>query len=405
MSDELNEKKENLAKDENEESEVKEETLEENVTEKKEKKKFKIKYLIIIAILIAIILGIILAFYLGLININNKIGNSIGNIRNYGYATAQGNDIYYVAPETNGERISIYKCKKNGTKIETLLSENWEIYGLNVVGNYLYFISINDPENVYTDEDYADNKIYKMKTDGSELQVINDNEFSNESYEIYVINDKIYYIGEDLNIYSMDLNGENKNVINDDATGFIGISEDYILLNKEETVEDETKIVTYSMKLDGSDKKAITGERLYSVNIINDDIYYVNSDKQVYKVNLKTGENTFISETSAYNMNVSGNYIYFMNYTDDTQVKIGIYKMKIDGTEETLISELDSYSNFLDVVLGNKIVYMDSNETEGVVNLIDTKSLKKSNLYTYKFETEESHEVLDDVSNTSDSTN
>ena len=371
------------------------ETVEE-MTAKTEKNKKGKKCIIIAILIIAVLAGLYLGYYFGLLKINNKIGNSIGNIRNYGYAAEEGNQIYYISPSEDGEKISIYKCKKNGKDIKTLLTESWEIYGLNASGDYLYFIGINMSDSKYQEDDYVDNKIYRMRTNGKDLEVINDNEFNNDSYEIYLIEDRIYYMGEDYNVYSMDLNGENKKVINDDATGFIGINDKYIILNK----EDETdKIVTYSMNLDGSDKKVITGERLYSVNILEDDVYYVDTNKHVYKANIKTGENTLISETSAYNMNVTNEAIYFMNYTDDTGNYIGIYKMNLDGTEEKLILQLESYSNFLDVI-DDKILYMDSTLEEGLVYLLDVNSSEVINLYTYEFYPEGNEPVSDTTSDT-----
>ena len=380
-----------------EEEKVIEETVETKETESEDSpKKCKkcLKYTVISVIAVAAILIIVyLLYYFGFLKINNKIGNSIGNIRNYGYATTEGNHIYYISPSEKGDKISIYKCKKNGKNIETLLTESLEIYGLNVSGDYLYFIGIDMSQDKYKDDDSVNNKIYKMRTNGKDLQVINDNEFNNDSYEIYVIKDRIYYMGRDYNVYSMDLNGENKQVINDDETGFIGINDQYIILNKK---DEEGNVVTYSMNLDGTDKKEITGERLYSVNIVGDDVYYVNTDKNVYKANIKTGENELISETSAYNMNVTNKAIYFMNYTDESENYIGIYKMKLDGTEESLVLQLESYSNFLDVI-DDKILYMDSTETEGVVNLLDAKNSEILNLYTYKFYDEE---YLEDVSDT-----
>lgn len=395
---------EEISESVSEEKNVVEEKVEvasEEVKEKKSKKGKKcIKFIIITLIaILATLVGLYLAYYLGFFRINNKVGNTIGNIRNYGYATTEGNQIYYVSPSEDGEKISIYKCKKNGRDIKTLLTESWEIYGLNASGDFLYFIGINMSKEKYQDDDYVDNKIYRMRTNGKDLKVINDNEFNNDSYEIYLIDDRIYYMGEDYNIYSMDLNGENKQVINDDATGFIGINDKYIILNKE---DENKKIVTYSMKLDGSDKKPITGERLYSVNIVGDYIYYADIDKHVNKVNIETGEKTLISETSAYNMNVTTKAIYFMNYTDEKENYIGIYKMNLDGKEEKMVLQLESYSNFLDVV-GDKILYMDSTEEKGLVNLLDSETSETVNLYTYNFYSQENNN--EDVSDTTSNEN
>lgn len=387
-------KKEKKIKKTKKKEENSEKKIDNNEEEKKEKKKILPKIITLI-IIIAIIASIYIVFGTGLISFK-KVGNSIGNIRNYGYMAENGGYIFFVAPDENGEKMCIYKVRKNGTNKEIILTENWDILGLNIYKNKIYFIAINNSVETEDENDAVDNKIYAMNLDGSDLIVINDNEFNNDSYEIYAINNKIYYIGTDANIYSMNLDGENKEVINSDATGFLGITEKYILFNiQEEDEEGNQKIVTYSMDLNGENKKALTGERLYSVNIIDDEVYYVNEEKEVNKVNIVTGEKKEISTTSAYNMNISNNKIYFMNYCDE-DYNIAIYKMDLDGSNEEELLKLDTYSTFLDVV-GNKILYMDSNDEKGVINLLDGKSKETVNLYEFIFETEESGPVVEDT--------
>lgn len=377
-------KQEEVEKDEKEEREYTEENNDSQEKIKKERKKI-LPRIIALVIIIAIIFVGYFMFDSGLISFK-KVGNSIGNIRNYGYMAENGGWIYFVAPDDNGEKMCIYKARKNGENKKTILTEEWDILGLNIYKNKLYFVAINNVTETDEESDTVDNKIYRMDLDGSNIEIINDNQFDNDSYEIYVVNDKIYYIGTDANIYSMNLDGENKEVVNSDKTGFLGITDKYILFNiQEEDEEGNTKIVTYSMKLNGEDRKALTGERLYSVNVVGDEVYYVNDEKEVYKVNIITGENTEISTTSAYNMNVSNNGIYFMNYCDD-DYNVAIYRMNLDGSNEEELLKLDSYSTFLNVV-GNKILYMDSNKEKGVINLLDGKSKETVNLYEYVFET------------------
>lgn len=385
-------KQEDLIEDEVEKEEKNEEEKADNKDMKKEKKKILPKIIALI-IIIAILIAGYFAFDSGLISFK-KIGNSIGNIRNYGYMAENGGWIYFVAPDENGEKMCIYKVRKNGNRQEIILAENWDILGLNIYKNKMYFIAINNSIESTEENDAVDNKIYSMNLDGSDLKVINNNKFNNDSYEIYIINDKIYYIGEDANIYTMSLDGENTEVINSDATGFLGITEKYILFNiQEDDEEGNSKIVTYSMKLNGEDRKVLTGERLYSVNVLGDDVYYVNEEKEVNKVNIVTGEKTEISKSSAYNMNISNNKIYFMNYCDE-DYNIAIYKMDLDGKNEEELLKLDSYSTFLDVV-GNKVLYMDSNDEKGVINLLDGKTKENINLYEFIFETPKAPEVND----------
>lgn len=349
--------------------EVEKEEKVDNKDVKKEKKKVLPKIIGLIIILSVLIAGYFL-YNSGLISFK-KVGNSIGNIRNFGSMAQIGKWIFFV----NEEEKCIYKVDKNGNNKEIILEDNGEIFGLNVYKNKLYFITMQEKVELENEIDVVNNKICSMNLDGSDLKVINDNEFNNDTYEIYVVNNKIYYIGEDANIYRMSLEGENKEVINSDATGFIGITDKYILLNILDKDENgNSKLVTYSMNLDGEDKKALTGERLYSVGIVGDEVYYVNENKEINKVNIITGEKTEISKTTAYNMNISNNKIYFMNYDED--FNIAIYKMDLDGKNEEELLKLDGYSKFLNVDK-NKILYIDVTNDKKFINLLDEKTKEK----------------------------
>ena len=68
-----------------------------------------------------------------------------------------------------------------------------------------------------------------------------------------------------------------------------------------------------------------------------------------------------------------------MNYCDE-DYNIAIYKMNLDGSKEEELLKLDTYSTFLNVE-GNKILYMDSNDEKGVINLLNGNSKKIVDLY------------------------
>ena len=76
-----------------------------------------------------------------------------------------------------------------------LIENNWEILSLNYMDGYLYFITMADPEDK-SQEDKVDNKIHRMKTDGTEDTVIN-----------LIVSDK-YIIGGDVS--SVRIDGEMK---------------------------------------------------------------------------------------------------------------------------------------------------------------------------------------------------
>lgn len=367
--------------------------------EKEDKKKNNKLIPFIIGIFFIILVSLLLLLFILNSLFKNEVGNSIANIRNYGYTAEQGKWIYFVAPSEDGTAISIYKSKKDGTDKKELVKDNWKVLSLNIVGNYIYFIAISPDEieqssTLSIDKESMDtinNKIYRMKLNGMGLEVINSNEFHNSCYEIYVVEDKIYYIGVDANIYYMNLDGSNKTKLNDDKTGFLGVTKDYIILNlkkkNDENSEQKQSVSyeTYIMNRDGSDKKALTGERLYNVNIVEDYIYYVNENYDIYKVKVDGTDNTLVSEQAVvYNMNIKNNKIYYMSYIKDSKDK-AIYAMNLDGSDNKMIYDFDNYSSFLNTI-DDKVIFMDSNESSASINMINSEGTDKIILYELKNE-------------------
>lgn len=342
----------------------------------------------IITTIIAVAVILVIVIVVGALLSRKGAGNTIGNIRNYGYSTISGNYIYYLAPNEDSSAVGIFKIKKDGKgEPKQLFMEDMDVISINVYNGYIYFIGISP--DAYSEEDELDNKIYRMKTNGDKLTVINDNEFNNDCYEIYVVNGSVYYIGTDNNIYKMDLNGSNRTLVSNNGTGYLGITEKYIIYNVQ-TSEEAADYTTYIMNLDGTNQRPIIeGERLYSVNIDGDYVYYTNVDKQICKTKIDSQESKILLDTTAYNMNLNGDYIYFLNYKDleNEDYTVCLYKIKSDGSEEkaTSIKELDTYSSFINII-GDWVIYMDSNETEGFINLVKNDGSDEVCLYLLDYE-------------------
>lgn len=359
--------------------EVKEENGQNAKTCKISKKSIIVIVVVAIALVICLVIGSLLS--------KKGVGNTIGNIRNYGYATINGNYIYYLAPNEDSTAVGIFKIKKDGTgESKQLFMEDMDVVSINVYNGYVYFIGIGSDE--YTEEDELDNKIYRMKTNGDNLTVINDNEFNNDCYEIYLVNGYVYYIGTDNNIYKMALNGSDRTLVSNNETGYLGVTDKYIIYN--ELNSDESDYTTYIMNLDGTNQRPIIdSERLYSVNIDGDYVYYTNIDKQICKTKIDSGESEVLLDTTAYNMNLYGDYIYFLNYKDleNEDYTVCLYKIKTDGSEKeaTSIKELDTYSSFINII-GDWVIYLDSNQTEGFINLVKTDGSSEVCLYLLDYE-------------------
>jgi len=353
-----------------------------NGDEKKKSGKIKI---IVIIILLVIIAGIgYVEYSTGKISSilgfsNYEVGSTIGNIRNYGYAVTQKEWIYYLSPDEKGEKIGIFKVKTDGTDKQQLFMSSGEVVSLNIKESRLYFI-VTDVEG---------NKICSLQTDGTDYTVLNVGDMNEYCYEIYVVNDYIYYIGVDSHVYKMGLKGEDKTLVIESGTGYLGITSKYIVYNKL-IDEEEADYVTCIANLDGTNERPIVeGKRLYSVNIENNYVYYTNEDKHICKVKIDdSSTDVVLAEITAYNMNVLNGYIYFMNYVDieNEDYTVGIYKIKIDGTEKegTLIKTLESYSSFINVI-GDWIIYLDSTEETGFINLVKIDGSKTIELYRLDF--------------------
>lgn len=346
------------------------------------------KLTIIIAIIVVLVVIIGAICIINLSNTSNNVGNTIGNIRNYGYGVSDGKWIYYLSPSEDGSKVGIYKIKNRGDKKEKVLMEDFDIYSINLYKNYIYFVGKG--LEAYSDTDKVDNKIYKMKKDGSDLKVINDNEFHNECYEIYVVKDSVYYIGVDQNIYKMKLDGTDRKLVSENGTGYIGITDKYIIYNmRKEDSSDE--YVTYIMNLDGTNQRPlIEGQRLYSVDIKGKYVYYANENKQICRTKIDSGKEELILDTTAYNLNLKNNYLYFLNYLDpDAEERVVcLYRIKADGSQKEAenIKTLSTYSSYINVV-GDWVMYLDYDETSGFINLVNANGNgKEKQVYILKYE-------------------
>lgn len=369
--------------DEDEIFEKKESNMSENF-----KKIFKNKK-IVVAVIIVLIIAIlaVLEFTTGLISnllyMNAGLGNSVGNITNCGYSAEKDDYIYYVAPSENMETVNINKVQKGSSESEVIFSGSYDIRALNITGNQIYFISISYDDKL---DDKVDNKIYKMNLDGSNQVVINDNEFAYDYYDMYVVNNKIYYVGTDYNVYKMNLDGQDKELAVETDTGFLAINEKYIIYNKEN--EDSSDYVTYIRSLNKEDEREITGSRLFTPDIYEDYVYYINSNQNIARVSVNGGEEEVIYNGSAYNMNIYNGDIYYLNYKDETNedYTVCIYKINANGGEAQIVKELLYYASFINLVNGY-VYYMDMNvdEAKSFIDLVNVYDGSETVLYEWKF--------------------
>ncbi len=379
---------------------------EEEVFEKKESKmnpKFKAilgnkKFLIGWIILIIIVILGVLEWSNGVISnilpFSSKMGNTVGNIINCGYSVSKDDYIYYVAPSEDMKHTNICKVKKGTSDFEIIFQGNYDIRALNIVGNKIYFISISNEQT--DDEDGIDNKICKINLDGSDFTIINDNEFAYDYYDMYALNNQIYYVGTDENVYQMDLNGANRKLVAETNTGFLAIHPKYIIYNKEN--EDGSDYITYIRKLNGTEETPINGSRIFTPMFYKNDIYYINKNQVLAKIPISGGEEEIVLDHTIYNMNLVNDSLYYLNYKDEANqdYTVSIYKLSTNGGEPEIIKDLSNYTSFINVI-EDYVYYMDMDEEQAFVNLVNVNDKNEIRLYNWKYD-ENVNEALEGVS-------
>lgn len=365
---------------------------------------------------LAIGVGAFLILIIIFSSIKGKGGNidilgKIGNLREYGYADRDNGWIYYVAPDAELSKMGIYKVKDNGDKVKELnIIGKFDIMSLNAYKNYLYFI-VQSSTTYSKDGDNFDNKIYKMKMDGTELEVINDNEFHNNCETIYVIDDWIYYIGVEGKLYKMSLDGKTRKKVSEEtfstkkpANKYV-VTDKFIIYNVDNPSTSVRAQTTKIMGIDGKDSEdIIPDEYLSYLDMDSSYIYYTDNDNKLCKTKIKSQKKEEVySLRKVYHLNVSGNYAYFYSFTDNGEV--ALYRLNLNSPDKgaQAIKILNNTAPCLNLV-GDKIYYTDRDAEGGfAIKLLNTKDIDDTTtIYSYKFtepDTAEEKSILDDLNN------
>ena len=283
------------------------------------------------------------------IDINKGVrGNTVSNINNGGLVAKKGDWIYYVSV---GDKKSykIFKMRLDGTENQ-LLCDNAGIY-LNIVGDWLYYCN--------------DKGIYKIKLDGKGLEQISKDRAS----QMTVIDNYVFYHSgnamEKESIRVITTDGKNRKILRDDVMwtqDHITVLDNSIYYNMYNTV--------YTLNIDGSDHKSIEKSDLfvdymtvYNKNIYFSDNSFLHGVHYIGKMS-DDGKDKQIFEMDMYTrcLNVYDGYIYYGKYYYDLKGKAwktaGLWKMKCDGTQEQKISDAEIYGL---LIFDRLICYYDSN--------------------------------------------
>lgn len=173
-------------------------------------------------------------------------GNSNGNIQNGGLVTVEDGWYYYAQPTDSGE--NLYKMSSDSIIRQTLSTDSPR--NINVKNGWLYYTNSWDWSNT------GDGKIYRMKTDGSEREVI-----SQIGATYLVMDENTLYFSSNGNglelepgVYKMDLNGDNLTLLDPGQSKFLNIIDEdlFYVIDKETTAEEKsTQTEDMTVTVDG----------------------------------------------------------------------------------------------------------------------------------------------------------
>lgn len=284
------------------------------------------------------------------INIKDEFlqGNSQSNINNHGIV-AETKDSFFYALDT-----TVYKSDKNFKSRENLFirPEKHGRDSINIVDDWIF---------------YRNNEvIQRMKIDGSSMNTI----FKGYPFDMSVIGNWIYFINfDDDNLYKMDLNGRNREVLVNENLVNMTIYDEKIYYSYE---EDEEYYLEKS-NLDGSKKELLIKVEARNLVVDDDYIYYIDGEFKLFRLTLRDKTIEKLSHEDVFNFIKDDKWIfYILKGEEDELGSKGLYRMDIDGNN---LLELDKDSNLDEIGLGiteDWIFYYTINDDwESILKRID----------------------------------
>lgn len=268
--------------------------------------------------------------------------------------------IYYI---DNEKFHQLFKRSIDGKKVQEI--SNKVCGSFLVKDNWIYFSN--------SSEDY---KPYRMNKSGGELLKINDDHCSN----LFISGDFIYYTCDapkKRSLVRTDLLGNNRLELCDDINGYYIVSKEFIYYVV--TIPDKKGI--YRLSLDGKEKLKICDAAADSLNIAHGDwIYYSDSSEKyaLYRVGMDGLEKKLISKKPIYINEIDKDWIYFIDDNTSNDYTL-IKKMKLDGTQETIIAKGPLNTLVYNLDIRNGYIYYEAyDESLWRVKLDGTEQSKLS---------------------------
>lgn len=133
--------------------------------------------------------------------------------------------------------------------------------------------------------------------------------------------------------------------------------------------------ILYRVHQDGTERTKLIEHGIYSLDIIGDWIYYIESGTHcLYKMNMDGTESTLLCDTEIYDPIFIDDWIYYT-----TGINSGfIYKIRTDGTQKTQLNEDDSSELIID---GDWIYYLRSDPVRSSLYKVRTDGTERTEIW------------------------
>lgn len=182
--------------------------------------------------------------------------------------------VYYI---NESDYSSIYRMRSDGSETQIVLDQS--VGSLMIKGNWMYFISNSD-----------NSRVYRAKVDGSELMKISETE---GIFSISLDGDWLVYAnGQGQTMVKVKLDGSEEQVVTSFSSTYLTTDNGWIYYG-----DDNTRVALSKVKVDGSENQKLISHLASHVHIHQDHIYYFDGvEEAIMKMDVNGQNITKISK-------------------------------------------------------------------------------------------------------------
>lgn len=278
-------------------------------------------------------------------------GNTAGNLYNGGMVCESNGKLFFANPNDNNK---LYSMDLNGENLKKL-SDDVANY-INADEHYVYYVRNNVGENLdFEFFSFYRNALCRIPRNGGNATILDTDPCNYAT----LVGNYIYYLHYDKEdastLYKVKIDGTERKQVRKEAVYTCATDGQYFYYHGMDKTGSIFRFDT------ASDSTSVFYEgNCYKPIALNNgaDIYYVDGDANTSLIHLdtKTGKTTVLTKDSIDAYNIYGDYIYYQKYDGDNS---GLCRIKTDGTDYQMLKKGDFYN----IQLTSKYVFFTDYHT------------------------------------------